>query len=92
VKGRGGTILQPAIDLLERTRIPGGRPLLIITDGQCDRLRIRREHAFLLPEGRRLPFVPRGEVFRIGDAVREGKDDGTPADRPSDRSIQRDGT
>jgi predicted metal-dependent peptidase len=67
VKGRGGTILQPAIDLLERAEdFPRDGPLLVITDGQCDRLRIRREHAFLLPEGRRLPFVPRGEVFRIG--------------------------
>ncbi len=66
VKGRGGTILQPAIDLLERAEdFPPAGPLLVITDGQCDRLRIRREHAFLLPRGRRLPFVPRGEVFRI---------------------------
>jgi hypothetical protein len=67
VKGRGGTILQPAIDLLDRADdFPRDGPLLVITDGQCDRLRIHREHAFLLPECRRLPFVPRGEVFRIG--------------------------
>lgn len=66
VKGRGGTILQPAIDLLDGADdFPSDGPLLVITDGQCDRLRIRREHAFLLPRGRRLPFVPRGEVFRI---------------------------
>jgi predicted metal-dependent peptidase len=66
VKGRGGTVLQPAIDLLDRAGdFPADGPLLVITDGQCDRLRIRREHAFLLPKGRRLPFAPRGEVFRI---------------------------
>jgi predicted metal-dependent peptidase len=66
VKGRGGTVLQPAIDLLERAEdFPKEGPLLIISDGWCDRLHIRREHAFLLPEGSSLPFAPRGEVFRI---------------------------
>jgi len=64
VKGRGGTILQPAIELLERADdFPKDGPLLLITDGFCDRLTIRREHAFLLPEGRHLPFVPKGRVF-----------------------------
>jgi predicted metal-dependent peptidase len=67
VKGRGGTILQPGIDLLERAEdFPRSGPILVITDGQCDRLKIRREHAFLLPRGKHLPFVARGEVFRIG--------------------------
>jgi predicted metal-dependent peptidase len=66
VKGRGGTILQPGVDLLETADdFPADGPLLIITDGYCDRLRIRREHAFLLPQGRRLPFVPVGPVFRV---------------------------
>ena len=66
VKGRGGTILQPGIDLLDRAEdFPKDGPLLIITDGYCDRLRIRREHAFLMPEGRHLPFVPKGRVFRL---------------------------
>jgi predicted metal-dependent peptidase len=68
VRGRGGTVLQPAIDLLERAEdFPKDGPILIITDGLCDRLAIspKREHAFLLPEGRSLPFVPRGPVFRI---------------------------
>jgi len=66
VKGRGGTILQPAIDLLEKADdFPKNAPLLIITDGYCDKLSIAREHAFLLPEGRHLPFVARGKVFRI---------------------------
>jgi predicted metal-dependent peptidase len=66
VRGRGGTILQPAIDLLEKAAdFPKDGPLLIITDGYCDRLTIRRDHAFLMPEGRNLPFVAKGPVFRI---------------------------
>ncbi len=66
LRGRGGTILQPGIDLLERAEdFPKTGPLLIITDGDCDRLQLRREHAFLLPRGKHLPFVPKGQVFRI---------------------------
>jgi predicted metal-dependent peptidase len=66
IKGRGGTILQPAIDLLERAEdFPKDGPLLIITDGYCDRLKIRRDHAYLTPEGARLPFIPTGQVFRV---------------------------
>ena len=66
VKGRGGTVLQPGIDLLERAEdFPPHGPLLIITDGLCDRLRIRHPHAFLMPPGRSLPFVPKGPVFRL---------------------------
>ncbi len=70
VQGRGGTILQPAIDLLEAAAdFPPDGPLLIITDGQCDALRVRRNHAFLLPPGRRLPFAARGEVFHMEDSL-----------------------
>lgn len=66
VRGRGGTILQPGIDLLEQAHdFPKAGPLLIITDGFCDRLQVRREHAFLLPKGHHLPFAPRGQVFRM---------------------------
>jgi hypothetical protein len=66
VRGRGGTVLQPGVDLLEHAPdFPDDGPLLIITDGLCDTLRIRREHAFLLPQGRHLPFVAHGEVFYI---------------------------
>lgn len=66
VRGRGGTILQPGIDLLENADdFPLDGPLLIITDGFCDRFRVHREHAFLLPEGHSLPFPPRGPVFRL---------------------------
>lgn len=66
VKGRGGTVLQGAIDLLERAdNFPKDAPILIITDGRCDRLRVRRNHAFLLPPGGVLPFPPAGPVFRV---------------------------
>jgi len=66
VKGRGGTVLQPGIDLLEKAKdFPAKGPFLIITDGACDKLVIRREHAFLMPQGARLPFSPWGQVFHF---------------------------
>ncbi|MFD9406852.1 hypothetical protein ACFWBN_07480 [Streptomyces sp. NPDC059989] len=66
VRGRGGTELQPGIDLLQRAEdFPPGAPVLVITDGWCDTLRIRREHAYLIPQGASLPFAPRGPVFRL---------------------------
>lgn len=66
LKGRGGTILQPGIDLLEQAKdFPKDGPLLIITDGLCDVLRTSRDHAFLMPNNRPLPFHPRGPVFKM---------------------------
>ncbi|WP_034263622.1 vWA domain-containing protein [Actinospica robiniae] len=67
VRGRGGTALQPAINLLIRARdFPAEAPILIITDGECEPLHApAREHAYLLPRGARLPFTPRGEVFEV---------------------------
>ncbi|MFI6982667.1 hypothetical protein ACIBSV_29245 [Embleya sp. NPDC050154] len=66
VRGRGGTVLQPGIRLLESADdFPADGPILVITDGHCDALRIRREHAFLTPAGARLPFTPRGPVFHV---------------------------
>ncbi|GII95049.1 hypothetical protein Ssi02_52800 [Sinosporangium siamense] len=66
VRGRGGTVLQPGVDLLERARdFPPDGPILLITDGECDVLRIRREHAFLLPQGGHLPFRAKGPVFAM---------------------------
>ncbi|MEU6650831.1 hypothetical protein ABZ904_15590 [Streptomyces sp. NPDC046900] len=66
VHGRGGTVLQPGIDLLHRAQdFPPGAPVLVITDGWCDALRVRREHAYLIPQGARLPFTPQGPVFRV---------------------------
>ena len=64
LSGRGGTVLQPAITLLESAEdFPPTAAVLVITDGWCDRLRIRRDHAFCVPQGARLPFAPRGPVF-----------------------------
>ncbi|WP_435885111.1 vWA domain-containing protein [Streptomyces tauricus] len=66
VHGRGGTVLQPGVDLLHRAKdFPPGAPVLIITDGWCDVLRVRREHAYLIPQGASLPFTARGPVFRV---------------------------
>jgi hypothetical protein len=66
VRGGGGTVLQPGVDLLEHAHdFPKDGPILVITDGWCDRVQVRREHAFLTPAAARLPFVPRGPVFRL---------------------------
>ena len=41
-------------------------PVLIITDGACDRLNLMgRKHAYLIPHGAHLPFVPKGPVYRL---------------------------
>jgi len=67
VKGRGGTVLQPGVDLLDRAEdFPKDAPLLVITDGYCDKVILYgKEHAFLIPRGSTLPFVPKGKVFRM---------------------------
>ncbi len=67
IKGRGGTVLQPGIDLLEKAEdFPKEAPILIITDGYCDKVILHgREHAFLVPQAANLPFVPKGKVFRM---------------------------
>lgn len=65
VQGRGGTILQPAVDLLENDKnFPKNAPILIITDGYIENnLKIHHNHAFLIPQGTNLPFRPKGKVF-----------------------------
>ena len=67
VQGRGGTQLQPGVDLFVHTEdFPKDAPILVITDGQCEHLHFHgRTHAYLLPRGRRLPFTPKGEIFRL---------------------------
>lgn len=69
VKGRGGTVLQPGINALENaTDFPKDGPILIITDGGIeDHLDIKHEHAYLLPQGKRLPFRARGQIFYFGE-------------------------
>ena len=66
VRGRGGTILRPAVTRLEEAAdFPKSAPILIITDGQCDVFQVRREHALLMPTGARLPFRASGPVFHF---------------------------
>jgi len=67
VRGRGGTVLQPGVELLEHAAdFPKEAPLLIITDCECDRLNFYgRDHAFLVPRGKSLPFPPKGPVFYL---------------------------
>lgn len=66
IRGRGGTVLQPGIDVLEKDPgFPPSGPVLIITDGECDVLRVPREHAYLMPASASLPFSTRAPVFRI---------------------------
>lgn len=67
VKGRGGTVLQPAINMLEHALdFPKNAPILVISDGFFERdLTIAREHAFLVPNKGYLPFIPKGKVFEF---------------------------
>ena len=65
VKGRGGTALQPGIQMIENAKdFPNDGPILIITDGMIENhLDITHEHAYLIPKGCRLPFRAKGEIF-----------------------------
>lgn len=67
VKGRGGTLLQPAADLLEKADdFPPEAPILLITDGAIEeRIFIHREHAWLLPKHCKLPFQTGKPVFQF---------------------------
>ena len=60
----GPTCLQPGVDLLlTDPAFPVDRPILLITDGDCDHVRLRRDHAWLTVG--ELPFTPRAPVFRL---------------------------
>jgi len=66
VTGRGGTMLQPAVDLLTQAHdFPKRGPVLIITDGYIDTLHVRMDlhHAYLIPLGCRLAFKTNAPVF-----------------------------
>ena len=67
VRGRGGTVLQPAVALLEsRPDFPKELPILIISDGMCEpQLTLTHDHAFLLNPGGRQPFTTRKPVFAM---------------------------
>ncbi len=69
VKGRGGTKLQPGVDTLENAKdFPKDGPILIITDGEIEEhLDVKHEHAYLLPQGKWLPFRAKGKVFYFGE-------------------------
>lgn len=69
VKGRGGTMLQPGINMIENAKdFPKDGPILIITDGEIEsHLNLKHEHAYLLPKGCRLPFRAKGEMFYFDD-------------------------
>lgn len=58
VKGRGGTVLQQAVNYLENIQdFPKTAPILILTDGFFEEtLTIQREHAFLVPNKSILPI------------------------------------
>lgn len=67
VKGRGGTVIQQAVNYLENVEdFPSEAPILILSDGGFESdLTVNREHAFLVPRKAWLPFIPRGEVFEF---------------------------
>ena len=73
ITGRGGTILQPGVDALERAKdFPVTGPILIITDGYIEEnLKVKREHAYLIPNGNRLPFREKGKVFYMENKDKE---------------------
>lgn len=71
VQGRGGTVLQPAINfLLSRPDFPTAAPIMIITDGWCEEeLTVPREHCFLLPRKsenqKGIPLRTTAPIFRV---------------------------
>lgn len=51
---------------------PLSGPILIIMDGYIeDDLKVRREHAYLIPNGNRLPFRAKGKVFYMENRDKE---------------------
>ena len=70
MRGRGGTVLQPAVSwLLSRPDFPAAAPVMILTDGYCeDRLVVSREHCFVMPrrsEGSGPTLRTTAPVFRV---------------------------
>ena len=71
VTGRGGTELQPAVDLLQKIKdFPSDAPILLITDGYIeDQLYVKRRHAYLLPKGNKLPYQAKGRIFYFDQVI-----------------------
>ncbi len=76
VQGRGGTVLQPAINfLIRRADFPVTAPIMILTDGWCeDEILCPREHCFVLPRATQvdvksndsqIPLRTTAPVFRV---------------------------
>jgi predicted metal-dependent peptidase len=69
VKGRGGTVLQEAIDMLDAVAdFPDDAPVLVLTDGGFEAdLRITRTHAFVIPKDASLPsrYIDGAPVFGV---------------------------
>ena len=62
--GRGGTVLQHGVDLLRHDAgFPTEAPVLLVTDGRCERVRVHRDHAWVTTG--QLPFATSGPVFRL---------------------------
>lgn len=66
IMGRGGTVLQNAVDIIELNKeIPKTAPILILTDSFIDEMAVKREHAYVIPKGTRLPFSSKAPIFYI---------------------------
>jgi predicted metal-dependent peptidase len=71
IKGRGGTVLQPALSFLNsRPDFPAAAPIMVITDGWCEEeLLCPREHCFVLPrkewKGGAVSLRTAAPVFRV---------------------------
>ena len=64
--GRGGTVLQSAIDFLDAAQdFPKEAPLLIVTDGAIDDIRCTRTYALLTPKGARMTHGVQGTVIEL---------------------------
>src|SRR5262249_8872992 len=77
--GRGGTVLQPAINfLVSPSDFPPTAPIMVITDGWCEEeITCPRDHCFVLPrkgysEGNRMPLRTSAPVFRVLKEEQEG--------------------
>jgi hypothetical protein len=62
--GHGEADLQRGVDLLlSDPTFPAEGPMLLLTDGNCEQVRLHRDHAWLTSGD--LPFTPRGPVFQL---------------------------